>query len=290
MLIAIVVNGLLYGGTYALLAVGFALVFGVARLINMSHTAFYMVSAYMTFIAASIIGVPLVLSALLAIALSGLVGLIAYRVCLDRIKTHETAVLIVSVGLALLFQELLLLFFGGSYLGIPHFIPGFVTISGHQISYQSLWAILVSAISLVAVWLLLAKTMLGIAIRAVAEDREAASLVGFNVGRISMIIMGMSVVLAALASAVAAPVFTISPLMWLHPLVIVLAAVILGGLGSIKGSVIGALILGFAESMVVLLVPKGGYLGGAVSLSIMIVILMIRPEGLFGVVFEEERL
>jgi branched-chain amino acid transport system permease protein len=78
--------------------------------------------------------------------------------------------------------------------------------------------------------------------------------------------------------------------MWLHPLVIVLASVILGGLGSLKGSVIGALILGFAESMVVLLLPRGGYLGGAVSLGIMVVILMIRPEGLFGVVFEEERL
>lgn len=290
MLVSILVNGLLYGGTYALLAMGFALVFGVAKIINMSHTAFYMVSAYLTFIGASMLGIPIIVSALLSIVVSGLIGLIAYKICLDRIKTHETAVLIVSVGIAVLFQEILLLAFGGSYKGIPHFFPGFITMGGHQISYQSLLAIAVSAISLTAVWLLLSKTMLGIAIRAVAEDREAASLMGFNVGRISMIIMGISVVLAAVASAVAAPVFTLSPLMWLHPLVIVLAAVILGGLGSIKGSVIGALILGFAESMVVLLVPRGGYLGGAVSLSIMIIILMIKPEGLFGVVFEEERL
>lgn len=290
MLVSILVNGLLYGGTYALLAMGFALVFGVAKIINMSHTAFYMVSAYLTFIGASMLGIPIIVSALLSIVVSGLIGLIAYKICLDRIKTHETAVLIVSVGIAVLFQEILLLAFGGSYKGIPHFFPGFITMGGHQISYQSLLAIAVSVISLTAVWLLLSKTMLGIAIRAVAEDREAASLMGFNVGRISMIIMGISVVLAAVASAVAAPVFTLSPLMWLHPLVIVLAAVILGGLGSIKGSVIGALILGFAESMVVLLVPRGGYLGGAVSLSIMIIILMIKPEGLFGVVFEEERL
>ena len=290
MLVAILANGLLYGGTYALLAVGFALVFGVAKIINMSHTGFYMVAAYLIFTATSILGIPIWAAAGLAIVASGLVGLIAYRLCLDRIKTHETAVLIVSVGLALLFQEILLLAFGGSYKGIPHFVPGFMSLGHYQISYQSLMAIVVSGLALASVWLLLSKTMLGIAIRAVAEDQEAASLVGFNVGRISMIIMGISVLLAAVASAVAAPVFTISPLMWLHPLVIVLAAVILGGLGSIKGSVIGALILGFAESMVTLLVPKGGYLGGAVSLSIMIVILMIRPEGLFGVVFEEERL
>ena len=290
MLVAILVNGLLYGGTYALLAVGFALVFGVAKIINMSHTGFYMVAAYLIFTATSILGIPIWVAAALSVVASGLIGLVAYRLCLDRIKTHETAVLIVSVGLALLFQELLLLTFGGSYKGIPHFVPGFVSLGHYQISYQSIMAIVVSALALTAVWLLLSKTMLGIAIRAVAEDQEAASLVGFNVGRISMIIMGISVLLAAVASAVAAPVFTISPLMWLHPLVIVLAAVILGGLGSIKGSVIGALILGFAESLVTLLVPKGGYLGGAVSLSIMIIILMIRPEGLFGVVFEEERL
>lgn len=290
MLVAILLNGLLYGGTYALLAVGFSLVFGVAKIVNMSHTGFYMVGAYLVFIASSMMGLPLLLSGLLAVIISALLGLISYRLCFDRIKEQGTAVMIVSVGLALLFQELLLLLFGGSYKGISHFVPGFITMSGHQISYQSLLAIGVSALSLTAVWLLLSKTMLGIAIRAVAEDREAASLMGFNVSRIGMIIMGISVVLAAVASAVAAPVFTINPLMWLHPLVIVLAAVILGGLGSIKGSVVGALILGFTESMVTLLVPKGGYLGGAVSLSIMIVILMIRPEGLFGVVFEEERL
>lgn len=290
MLVAILLNGLLYGGTYALLAVGFSLVFGVAKIVNMSHTGFYMVGAYLVFIASSMMGLPLLLSGLLAVIISALLGLISYKLCFDRIKEQGTAVMIVSVGLALLFQELLLLLFGGSYKGISHFVPGFITMSGHQISYQSLLAIGVSALSLTAVWLLLSKTMLGIAIRAVAEDREAASLMGFNVSRIGMIIMGISVVLAAVASAVAAPVFTINPLMWLHPLVIVLAAVILGGLGSIKGSVVGALILGFTESMVTLLVPKGGYLGGAVSLSIMIVILMIRPEGLFGVVFEEERL
>ena len=255
MLIAIVVNGLLYGGTYALLAVGFALVFGVAKIINMSHTGFYMVAAYLIFTATSILGIPIWMAAGLAIAGSGLIGLVAYRLCLDRIKTHETAVLIVSVGLALLFQEILLLAFGGGYKAIPHFVPGFISLGHYQVSYQSFMAIVVSAIALIAVWLLLSKTMLGIAIRAVAEDQEAASLVGFNVSRISMIIMGISVLLAAVASSVAAPVFTISPLMWLHPLVIVLAAVILGGLGSIKGSVIGALNPGLCR--------KHGHLVGA---------------------------
>ena len=290
MLFAIFINGLLYGGTYALLAVGFALVFGVAKIVNMSHTGFYMLGSYFIFTGAIMLGLPLTLSAFLAVVLVSLFGIILYRVCLDRIKEHETAVMIISIGIALLIQELLMLFYKSHYRTIPNFLDGYVNISNQQVSYQSLLAIVVSALVLMIIWLMLSKTMLGISIRAVAEDREAASLMGFNVSRISMIVMTISAALAAIASAAAAPIFMVFPTMWLQPLVIVLAAVILGGLGSIKGSVIGAFILGFAESIVVLTVPKGGFLGGVVSLIIMIVILMIRPEGLFGVSFEEERL
>ncbi len=106
MLFAIFINGLLYGGTYALLAVGFALVFGVAKIVNMAHTGFYMMSAYLIFIGVSVLGYPLIVAVLLTVVGAGLIGVIAYRLFLDRIKEHETAVMIVSVGLALLIQEL----------------------------------------------------------------------------------------------------------------------------------------------------------------------------------------
>jgi branched-chain amino acid transport system permease protein len=95
--------------------------------------------------------------------------------------------------------------------------------------------------------------------------------------------------LAALTGAVIAPLATLSPFMWMHPLIMMMAVVVLGGLGSIKGSFVGAYILGFAEAMVVFLAPMGAYLKGSVALSIMILVLLIRPEGLFGVAFEEER-
>jgi branched-chain amino acid transport system permease protein len=287
---AILINGLLYGGLYALLSVGFSLVFGVARIVNMAHTAFYMLAAFAMFATIKIAGLPLLFSLMVALAIVVVMGLICYRLCFDRIKEHETAVMIVSVGVGLLFQEILLLFFGGSYKGIPAFISGSTSVGGYQVSYQSFLAIGVCGITMIALWLMLTKTMLGIAIRAVAEDREAASLIGLNVSKMGMIILGISVFLAAVAGSVAAPIFMVDAHMWLHPLVTVLAAVILGGLGSIKGSVIGSFILGFAQTAVILLVPGGAYLGAAVSLGIMVVILMIRPEGLFGVAFEEERL
>jgi branched-chain amino acid transport system permease protein len=104
-----------------------------------------------------------------------------------------------------------------------------------------------------------------------------------------MLTVGISVALAAIAGVVVAPVFVVDPLMWLSPLVTMLAIVVLGGLGSIKGSLIGAFIIGYVEAITVFVVPSGAFLKGAVALSIMVIVLLIRPEGLFGVVFEEER-
>jgi len=106
---------------------------------------------------------------------------------------------------------------------------------------------------------------------------------------VAMITMGVSVGLAALSGAVVVPLAIVNPFMWMHPLIMMMAVVVLGGLGSIKGSFLGAYILGFAESLVVFLIPMGSYLKGSVALSIMILVLLIRPEGLFGVTFEEER-
>jgi len=109
------------------------------------------------------------------------------------------------------------------------------------------------------------------------------------VNRVAMVAVALSVALAAVAGVVVAPVFVVDPLMWLAPLVTMLAIVVLGGLGSLKGSLIGALIIGYVEAITVFALPQGAFLKGAVALSIMVVVLLVRPEGLFGVAFEEER-
>ena len=127
------------------------------------------------------------------------------------------------------------------------------------------------------------------AIRSTAEDREVANLMGMNESRVAMITMGISVGLASLTGAVIVPLTIVNPFMWMHPLIMMMAVVVLGGLGSLKGSFVGAYILGFAEALVVFLAPMGAYLKGSVALSVMIIVLLIRPEGLFGVAFEEER-
>jgi branched-chain amino acid transport system permease protein len=198
--------------------------------------------------------------------------------------------MIIAIALAMLFQEVFLIGLTGEYRGVAPFTPGSFEIAGVAVLYQHLYSIGISLVMIVGVWIMLRATKLGKAIRAVAEDREIANLMGINVSQVSLIVMGISTALAGVAGIAVAPIFMVHPLMWVHPMIIVLAVVVLGGLQSIKGSIIAAFILGFAEVLVISLIPKGSFLRGAVSLSVMAVVLMLRPEGLFGIVFEEERL
>lgn len=286
----LLINGLISGSIYSLLAIGFSLVFGVARILNMAHTAFYMVSAFLLLIFTSMMGFPILPSAVLVIFITGLLGIACYKLFFDRIKEHEIAVVLISIALAVLFQEVLLMGFGGYYYTVIPFVHGFAEIVSIRVSLQQLITVGVSLITLCITWLILSKTRIGNAIRAVAEDRKIANLMGINGSRICMVTMGVSVGLAGISGVFIASIYTVHPLMWEHPLVVVLAAVVLGGLGSFKGAIIAAFILAFAENAVASLVPSGSFLKGAVSLSVMVIVLIIKPEGLFGVVFEEERL
>ena len=285
----IIITGLIASGVYALLAIGFSLIFGAARIINLTHTAFYMLAAYLIYTFTSSFGLNPILSIIVSIIAVTIIGVLVYMLVIERVRAHETTVLIVTMALAIIIQEVVLLAFGGHFRGVSSLISGYATILGIKVTYQYLLTFGMVFIILFGTWALLMKTKLGIAIRATAQDREVANLMGINVARLGMITMAIAVALAAIAGALVAPLFTLTPYMWMHPLVMVLAVVVLGGLGSIKGSFVGAIILGFTETLVVFLVPTGAFLKGSVALAIMLVIILIRPEGLFGVSFEEER-
>ena len=289
MLQDILVTGLVNGGVYALLAIGFSLIFGVARIVNIAHTAFYMLSAYCFYTLLTKTNLGFVLSGLIAVGAVTLFSVLCYRLVIEPVREHEAAVLIATIALALIFQELMLFTFGGHFLGIPSTLEGSVRLLGVSIPYQRLLILGVAAAMLAVVWYLLYRTRLGLAIRATANDLEVANLMGMNVHRVAMATVAISVSLAAVAGVVVAPVFVVDPFMWLAPLVTMLAIVVLGGLGSLKGSLIGALIIGYVEAITVFAVPAGAYLKGAVALLIMVIVLLARPEGLFGVAFEEER-
>ena len=234
-------------------------------------------------------GLGLLFSGVLAVGGVTLLSMVCYRLVIEPVREHESAVLISTIALALIFQELMLFTFGGHYLGLPSTLEGVVRVFGVSIPYQRLLILVVAAVMLTVVWWVLYRTRLGLAIRATANDLEVANLMGMNVHRVAMVTVAISVALAAIAGVVVAPVYVVDPFMWLAPLVTMLAIVVLGGLGSLKGSLIGALIIGYVEAITVFALPAGAYLKGAVALLIMVIVLLARPEGLFGVAFEEER-
>jgi branched-chain amino acid transport system permease protein len=285
----ILVTGLVNGGVYALLATGFSLIFGVARIVNIAHTAFYMLAAYCFYMLLVKTGLGFLLAGLISVGAVTLLSVICYRLVIEPVREHEAAVLIATIALALIFQELMLYTFGGHFLGIPSTLEGTVRFFGVSVPYQRLLILVVAGAMLFLVWFVLYRTRLGLAIRATANDLEVANLMGMNVHRVAMATVAISVSLAAVAGVVVAPVFVVDPFMWLAPLVTMLAIVVLGGLGSLKGSLIGALIIGYVEAITVFAVPAGAYLKGAVALLIMVIVLLARPEGLFGIAFEEER-
>jgi branched-chain amino acid transport system permease protein len=289
MVLDIIIGGLISGSVYALLAIGFSIIFGAARIVNLAHTAFYMVAAYCIYFAAHKMGIHPIWGMVAAIVLVTLLGVISYKLFINPIREHEGAVLIATIAVAMAFQEIMTLIFTGTYLSVPSLIKGYLSILGVKVFYQQLLTFCAALLVMAVLWVLLMRTKLGLAIRSTAQDREVANLMGINESQVAMLAMGISVGLAAFTGGIVVPLTVLDPHMWMHPLIMMMAVVVLGGLGSLKGCFIGAYILGFAEALVVFLIPAGAFLKGSVALSIMILVLLIRPEGLFGVTFEEER-
>jgi branched-chain amino acid transport system permease protein len=286
----IIIMTLVTGGVYALLAIGFSLIFGNARVINLAHTGFFMLAAYGLWYFMRQLGIHVAWAILITVPSVTLLGILAYRYLINTIREHHAAVLLMTIALAMVFQELMEWIFSSLYWAVPALIPGFTEILGVRVLNQHLLTLGIVAVVIVVVWLILAKTKLGIALRATAQDAEVANLMGISVPRTLMITMGIATALAAIAAVAVAPIWTIYPGMWTPPLVMVMVIVVLGGLGSIKGAIIGAFIIALVEVLVSTLMPSYAFLKVVFAILAMVIVLSVRPGGLFGVIFEEERL
>lgn len=286
MIETIIIQGAITGAVYGLLALGFTLIYGVARVVNMAHGALFMLGAYV-FFAFGPLGVfrlELTLALILAAISLGIVGVIIYRLTVHPVIGDVLAAIVVTLGVAMIVQQLVLIVFGSNYKPVPSFVEGAATWGSVTVTYSRLLAFAISLVLFAVVLIFIKITKIGSAMRAVAQDREVAMLMGVNTTRLYMLTMAISTSLAALAGIliVSSTTLVAEPYMWTEPLVTSFAIVILGGLGSIKGSLVGAFIIGYAETGVASLIPQGGYLQGAVALGIMLVILLLRPKGLFG--------
>ena len=276
----ILIYGAVTSAIYALLAVGFTLIFGVARILNLAHGSFYALGAYSAYVLTAVLHVPLFPAAVLSVMIVALFGVVMERVLVRPLRGSQIAVLMITLATSLVVEQALLLTFGSEYRNVPSFIGEKVTLLGVDVSGQRLLTLGVSVVALAALWLFIQRSRLGAAILAVSQDAEAAQYMGIPADRVFAMVMGISAGLAALAAVLAAPFLSVQPGMGLLPMVKAFAIVIVGGLGSIPGSMLGALLLGYCETIV-------GYKMNAawtelVSLVAVLSTLILRPAGLFG--------
>ncbi len=281
LLMRILVYGATLSGIYALIASGFTLIFGVSRIMNFAHGAFFILGAYFGIAFINAIGLNLYLSIIISILLVGLLAITAYKFIVSPIREHEVMVIIVTLALALIIEQIILLTFGEHGISFPSVIEGTVIIGTVLIPSMRLFVLAVAIIAIIMLWTFICKTRLGKEITAASQDAEAATLIGLDVNRIFIITVFISAILAALGGVLYAQVYATNPFLILKSLIFAFAIVILGGMGSVKGSIIASFIVGYILTAII--VFYGARWSELVSLILIIAILVLRPAGLFGV-------
>src|SRR5690606_1162145 len=276
-----VVNGIGIGMLYFLLAVGLSIIFGLLRFVNFAHGAFYLLGAYFCYQAIAW-GFNFWLTLLVVPLLIGAAGWALERTVLRRVydKAHEFHILI-TVGLALIIQEGVIMIWGplGANVAPPDILQGIVMWGDFIYPKYRLFVILFTAVFAVFLWWLLEGTRLGSAVRAGSESTEMVSLLGINVMRIFGLTFGLGAATAALAGVLAAPIRGAEPFMGLEAIAIAFVIVVVGGMGSFSGALVGGLLIGIVQSLMSTIWPEGARLMIYVAMG---AVLLLRPHGLLG--------
>ena len=281
----ILVIGMVRGALYSLLAVGFVLIFSVGGILNLAHGTFYMLGAYFTFIFYSLVfrsgqSGTLISSLVLAVISVSVFACLVYQVLLRKKIESLVYTMVMTLALALFVSEIMSLLFGVSGTSVPSLVEGSLSISGVKVIQHQLIILPITGLILPALWLFLKKTKMGQSIDAVSQHRTGALLMGVNVEKATLVTSGLSAGLAALAGALIAPVSSVVPEMWLFPLIKAFAIAILGGMGSLTGSIIASFTLGYAEVLTSFLIDE--QLTEMVSLVVIVFVLLFKPSGIMG--------
>lgn len=278
-------NGTLNGAVLSLIALGYSLVYGVGHVMNLAHGSFFMLTGYLMLwflkILADLIWISVILSVLIIVIIGGL----TYILLIKPLQDTSVGVVLITFGLAFFIEQYVLIVSGTqSYaLGSYVMVKGVTPVFGYKMLNQYIFFIVASLIIVVLFAIFINKSKLGKSIRAVSQDREAATLMGINANRILLITLMISAFLAAIAGVLYMPGAAINgPAMGWEFLTSSFAVVILGGMGSLTGSVIGGYIVGYITSFTAIFIPNGPSWAHLVPIIIIVVILLIRPEGLFG--------
>lgn len=274
--------GLINGSFYAVLSLGLALIFGLLNVINFTHGAQYMLGAYVAWIGMTYAGVNYWLSLLVAPIVVGAFGILLERLFLRWLYHLDHLYgLLLTFGLALIIEGVFRQIYGIS--GQPYPIPALLT-GGRNLGFMFLptyraWVLLASLIVCLSTWLVIEKTKLGAYLRAGTENPTLVQAFGINVPRMITLTFGFGVALAALAGVLAAPIYQVKPTMGADMIIVVFAVVVIGGMGSIMGSVVTGFILGLLEGLTKVFYPEAS---NTIIFVVMAVVLLIKPAGLFG--------
>jgi branched-chain amino acid transport system permease protein len=278
--IRILIYGAVVSGIWALVASGFTLIFGVARILNFAHGTFFVLAAYIGIVMVGS-GVNPLLATLISVVVVGIFAVIIYALLLSRIREHEVMVIIATLALALLVEQILILIFGEHGISYPSMITGVVRFGKTPITYERILAFFVAIIVIALLELFINRTRLGKMISAASQNFEGAMLVGMDVEKLFRVTMFISAVLAGIGGILYSQIYSATPIAAVKSLIFAFAIVILGGLGSVRGSIIAAFIIGYILTIAINLL--GARWSEFVALLVIIGILIVRPTGLFGV-------
>jgi branched-chain amino acid transport system permease protein len=274
--------GLINGAFYALLSLGLSVIFGLLNIINFAHGAQYMMGAFVAYFCLQIAGLGYWWSLLIAPVAVGLIGIVLERTMLKRLYHLDHLYgLLLTFGVALVIQGVFRHEYGSS--GRPYGIPAQLT-GGHHLGFMFLpnyraWVVVFSLAVCLATWYIIERTRLGAYLRAATENPTLVQAFGINVPRMITLTYGFGVGLAALAGVLAAPIYQVNPLMGADLIIVVFAVVVIGGLGSIMGSIVTGFTLGVVEGFTKVFYPEAS---NTVIFVIMALVLLVRPAGLFG--------
>ena len=277
------INGLRTGSIYALIAIGYTMVYGIAKMINFAHGDIIMVGAYALYFSISVLGLPVPIALLITVIICGVLGVMIEKVAYKPLRSAPPlAVLITAIGMSFFLQSASLLIFGSTPIPFQSVIPNVnISIGSVVISSITVVTLIVTAIAMILLTLFVNKTKLGSAMRAVSEDKGAAELMGINVNSTISMTFAIGSALAAVAGVLYICQYqSMKPTLGALPGIKAFVAAVLGGIGSIPGAMIGGILLGLIESVSKAYISTE--LADAIVFGVLIVVLLFRPSGLLG--------
>lgn len=279
----ILIDGLIQSCIYMTMAFGMVLVFSILGILNWTHGQFYMLGAFVVYYAFTAVGIPFPVAMLISGVVVGGLGILVEKFIIERVSVPSAQgalyVTVATMALIFFFEGAASMLFGMQDKGLAMVFPGVLDLGSFSVSYQRIAVVVFTLVIMIAMYIMLNRTKIGLAIRAAAQEPDAASLYGISVKRISLLVMGIGCALAAMAGSIMAPVYFVNPFIGRIPMIMSLLAIIIGGLGSLTGAIVGGIILGFVNSVIAYHLS---YFSEVVLFVFVVIILLVRPQGLFG--------